>query len=112
MRYYHNLYISEKLEEKRTDIITNIANDKWQFEKYLIVLTENENNHLEFFNSVLLLQKVILKDNLFVVGIADGYQEAVEIVRMITEEVYKNTQDVDIRGYLLAKEQEYEESNV
>ena len=87
-------------------------NNKWQYEKYLIVLTENENNHLEFFNSVLLLQEIISKDNLFVVGIAEGYEGALEIVQMITEEVYENTQNVDIRGYLLAKEREYEESNV
>ena len=112
MKYYHNLYISENLEDKRTDIITNIANNKWQFEKYLIVLTENEKNHLEFFNAVLLLQKVIEKDNLFVIGIADGYQGALEMVQKITEEVYANTKGADIRGYLLAKEQEYEESNV
>ena len=112
MKYYHNLYMNENIEEKRTDIITNIMNDKWQFDKYLIVLTENEKNHLEFFNSVLLLQKIIPKDDLFVVGIAEGYEGALEMVQTITEEVYEKTQGVDIRGYLLAKEREYEESNV
>ena len=112
MKYYHNLYMSENLEAKRTDIITNIMNNKWQFDKYLIVLTENEKNHLEFFDSVLLLQKVISKDTLFVVGIAEGYQGALEMIQRIAEEVYENTHGLDIRSYLLAKEQEYEESNV
>ena len=111
MKYYHDLFMSENLISKRTDIITKIMNDQWQFEKYLVVLTKNEKNHLEFFNSVLLLQRVMSKDDLFVVGIADGYQGALELVQKITEEVYATTGNVDIRGYLLAKEREYEESN-
>ena len=111
MKYYHDLYMSDNLISKRTDIITKIKNDQWQFEKYLVVLTENEKNHLEFFNAVLLLQRLILKENLFVIGIADGYQGALEMVKQITEEVYEKTQGVNIRDYLLAKEREYEESN-
>ena len=61
-------------------------------------------NQLEFFDSVLLTQQLMPKEDLFVVGIADSYIGAVEMVQQITEEVYTNTGETDIRSYLLSKE--------
>ena len=112
MKCYHSLYMSEKLVEKKAEIIRKIENDEWQFEKYIIALTQNEKNHLEFYNSVLLIQKAISKEDIFLVGIADGYDAALGLVQTITEEVYANTKGLDIRNYLLDKQREYEESNL
>ena len=52
------------------------------------------------------------KEDLFVVGIASGYDEALKLVKQITEEVYEETGRTDIRNYLLNKQQEYEKGNV
>ncbi len=112
MRYYHTLYMDEKIRTKKDEILEKIARDTWQLEKYLIVLTKNEQNQLELFNSALLLQKAIAKEDLFVVGIASGYEEALELVEKITREVYDETKGTDIRNYILQKQQEYEEGNV
>lgn len=78
----------------------------------MIALTKNDNNHLEIFNSVLLLQEAISKNELFLVGIASGYTESLELVEKITQEVYDETSGVDIRNYILQKQQKYEEGNV
>lgn len=112
MKYYHALYLSDELALRKTEILHKIERGEWQLNKYLIVLTKNEQNHLEFFDSVLLIQKTFSKDDLFVVGIADGRSGALDLVRQITEEVYAETKGTDIRNYLLKKQQEYEESNV
>lgn len=112
MKYYHALYMSDKLIRKKTEIIEKIENDKWQMETYLIVLAKNEKNHLEYFHSVLLLQKSISKDDLFIVGIANGEQGAMELVEKITQEVYAETKGTDIRGFILQKQKEFEEGNV
>ena len=112
MKYYHALYMSEELIEKRAEILDKFENDKWQIEKYLIVLAKNEKNHLEFFNSVLLIQKSIVKDDLFVVGIANGELGAMELIEKITQEVYDETGGTDIRNYILQKQKEFEEGNV
>ena len=112
MKYYHALYMSEELILKKAEIIEKIEKDKWQMEKYLIVLAKNENNHLEYFHSVLLLQKSISKDDLFVVGIANGEIGAMELVEKITQEVYDETKGTDIRKYILQKQKEFEEGNV
>ena len=112
MMYYHALYMSEELIQKKAEIIEKIENDKWQMETYLIVLAKNEINHLEYFHSVLLLQKSISKDDLFVVGIANGELGAMELIEKITQEVYDETKGTDIRNYILQKQKEFEEGNV
>ena len=112
MKYYYDLYLDDKLIPKREEILAKLEQDKWQFEKYLITLTKNEKNHLEFYTSVLLIQKAIEKEDLFLVGIASGYESALELVEKITQEVYDKTKGTDIRNYILNKQQEYEEGNV
>lgn len=112
MKYYYSLYTDEYVKDKKEEIIKNIEHDKWQLDKYLIALTKNESNHLEIFNSVLLVQKAMPKDDLFVVGIANGYVEALELVEKITQEVYDETGGADIRNYILHQQREYEEGNV
>lgn len=112
MKYYHALYMSEELISKKAEILDKFENDKWQIEKYLIVLAKNEKNHLEYFNSVLLLQKSISKDDLFVIGIANGELGALELIEKITQEVYDETKGTDIRNYILQKQKEFEEGNV
>lgn len=112
MKYYHALYMSEELILKKAEIIEKLEKDKWQMEKYLIVLAKNEKNHLEYFHSVLLLQKSISKDDLFVVGIANGELGAMALIEKITQEVYDETKGTDIRNYILQKQKEFEEGNV
>ena len=112
MKYYHALYMSDELVQNKAEIIEKIEKDKWQMDTYLIVLAKNEKNHLEYFHSVLLLQKSIAKDDLFVIGIANGELGAMELIEKITQEVYDETKGTDIRGFILQKQKEYEERNV
>ena len=100
MKYYFNLYWSEELVGKEKEI---------QLNKYLVVLTENDVNHLEFFDSVLLKQNLFKWNDLFVVGIAEGYTGALELVEKITQDVYDITKGTDIRQYLLVTQKEFEE---
>lgn len=112
MKYYYALYTDEHTKDKQEKIIKEIEKNKWQLEVYLIALTKNDNNHLEIFNSVLLIQKAMSKEDLFIVGIAGGYTESLELVEKITQEVYDETSGADIRNYILQKQQKYEEGNV
>ena len=109
MRYYHNLYLTENLQKQKEEIIEKLENKKLQLNKYIIVLTENPANHLEFFDSVMLKRNMVPQKDLFVVGITDGYHDALELVEKITQEVYDNTNGINIRQYLLEKQREFEE---
>lgn len=112
MKYYYELYMDKHIEKQKKKIQKNIENDKWQLNVHLIALSKSKQNHLEIFHSVLLLQKGIAKDDLFIVGIANGYEEALELVEKITQEVYDKTKGTDIRSYILQRQQKYEEGNV
>lgn len=112
MKYYHNLYLSEGFHDKKDIIIEKLERGQIQLNKYLVVLTKSDVNHLEFFDSVLLKQNVFRKEELFLIGIADGYFGALEMVEKITQEVYDRTKGTDIRSYLLETQKEYEEGKV
>ena len=105
MRYYCNLYMSKKLLPKKEKILDGL-------DTYIVALAQGAQNHLEIFHAALLIQKKIPEDRVFVVGITDGYDKALEVVEKITKEVYDNTKGTDIRNYILKKQQEYEEGNV
>lgn len=106
MRYYKNLYLQEGLEKKKAKIMKKLNDNKLQVSMHLIVLAENGKNQLEILNSLFLLQKDYPAADVLVVGLAKSYEDALEIVEKITQEVYDNTKGADIRSYLLRKEQE------
>lgn len=56
MRYYKHLYLMEGLEKKKDRIIRKLEENKFQVNIHIITLSQNEKNHLEIYNSVLLLQ--------------------------------------------------------
>ena len=105
MQFYKHLYLEEGISEKKSEkIIEKLKSGKVQPFIHVITLSSNPKNHLDIIPSVLLLQPSYPTDDLFVVGISRGNEEAILMVRDIVEEVYKNTGSTDIRNYLLQRE--------
>ncbi|MDD2980377.1 MAG: hypothetical protein PHN80_10435 [Hespellia sp.] len=100
IEFYRNLYVSERFEKKKEKTIRKILEHKFQTDVYLITLPHGEHNQLEFFDSVLLKQKIFRKPSYFVVGIADGYDEAIFLVEKIMKEVYDETGTLNAREFL------------
>lgn len=111
MKIYYNLYASDSIRDKKLKLISQIQEGKFVIGKYLLVLTKNEANHLEFFDSAYVSQKMIEIDSMFVIGIADGYGGAVKLVEKIVNEVLTVTGGTNIRSYLLEQQMEYEQRN-
>lgn len=112
MKFYHDLYVGKSLEKKRDKIIEKLESNKLQLSCYVIALTENPKNQLEFFDSVQLMQKNFQRSSMFVVGLASCYVEALDVIREITEDTYLKNQNADIRGYILEQQREFEEGKV
>ena len=106
MRYYRHLYMTENIRKKKDKIIRKLESGKFRPSVHVIVLAANEKVSLEIYNSILFLQPDFPNEDFFIVGITKGYDEAVELVEEITQEVYNETKGVDIRSYILKKEQE------
>lgn len=106
MKYYRHLYLSDGLEKKKNKIIRKLRDNKLQYDVYLVTLPETEQNQLEIYNSALFKQPDYPIRDLFVVGLAKGYESALELVEEITRTVYNETKGADIRSYILEKERE------
>ena len=105
MRYYKHLYLADGIKKKEK-IIRQLEEKKLQMNIHIITLARNEKNQLEIYNSMILLQPDFPHDDFFVVGLAKGYEDAVEMVEEIAREVYNKTKGADIRSYILEREQE------
>ncbi len=110
MKFYCDLYVSECWQEKKERIIKRLKQNRLQPQVYVIALSQGKQNHLEFFSSVLLKQHIVRDAGLFVVGIADGYDEALSIITAVTDQIYKETADADIRRFILNRQEEYEKA--
>lgn len=104
MKWYKKLYLGDNAKESRMHIMEYTVLRKFQPDVYLIVLPSNNDNLLEMFRATELKQphyhnKHIWK-NIYVVGIAKGYDEAVGVMEQILTEVYHNTGGFKVREYL------------
>ena len=109
MKCYYDMYVSDELIEKKSQILQRIDKNQAQLNKYIIVLSKNEKNHLEFYDSILLMQNIFEKDSLFLIGIAEGYSGCTKLIEKITQEVLEQTGGTDIREYLMRKQKDFEE---
>lgn len=106
MRYCRRLFWSEGLEKKKETIIRKLNENRLQWDLFVVTLPEGEKNQLEIYNTVQFLQPAYPMEDYLVVGIARGYDAAVELVEAIVEEVYRKTGGADVRSFILEKEQE------
>ena len=103
IRCYRKLYISEKLREKQFSIIKDLTEGKYSPLLYLITPAKSAQNQLEFFTASMLHQDVYQQDVLWIIGLADSYDAAAELVRKITKDVVKTTGGTDIKKYFMAE---------
>lgn len=108
MKFYGGLYCTEALKEKEERILKKLKKNRYYPGLYLLVLAQGRQNHLEFFSALLLKQRIFEHTELFVVGIADGYMDALYLVERIASEVYRETNQLDIRNYILDRQRDYD----
>ncbi len=103
MKWYDDLYVGESILHKKKKIQWKILHNAGQLDIYVITLASNKNNLLDIIPSHELLQKGYPKKDLYVVGLAKGYQEAIEIATSIIDETYRQTGAFKIAAYLEQK---------
>ena len=81
-----------------------IRKAKRQIGIYVITLASNTQNLLDIIPSYELMQKGYPKKDMVVVGLAKGYDEAIEVAASIVDEVYHSTGTFAVRAYLAEKQ--------
>lgn len=108
MRWYRKLYVGETAKKDRYRIVGKVRWGRLQKkDAYLITLASNEANLLDIYPANTMLWPYFRKNNVLIIGIAKGYEEAVELACHIVAEVYTATAGFDIRSYI--REQEHAE---
>lgn len=100
MRWYDKLYIGEIAKKKEKTILAKIRNHKFQFGVFVITLPANDNNVLDIYPSHILLQPYYKKQNMMILGIACGNDEALEVVQDIIMDSYQTTGDFRIKDFI------------
>lgn len=99
VRLAKKLYISREAAKKQWRIVRRIKRDKFQSDVFVIVLSENEDSLLEIYPSYIFLQPHFKGGQIRIVGISKGYNEAVELVRIMTEQCFEETGTADLKNY-------------
>ena len=93
MKWYRNLYVSDSIGDKANRIKWKINHNAGTISVYVIAFASNSQNLLDIIPALELMQMKII-------GLAKGYEDALELVRTIIDETYQNTGDVDVWKYL------------
>lgn len=102
--FYCDLYVSKDLEIKKDKVLQKLKANSAQPFVYVITLAQGTQNNLEFYSSLLLKQHIYEDTPLFVVGIAKGYDGALDLIEHIVKEIYERTEDADIRSYIMERQ--------
>lgn len=103
MRWYNDLYVGYNLLDKKRQIMRKIKNGKPQFNKYVIALPINDYDVLDIYPSYVLTQKWYKDSDLVIVGIAEGMEEAMDMMQLIIMDCLKDTGDLKVKKYILDK---------
>lgn len=103
MTWNEDLYVGESIIHKTGRVKWKIRHNAGQIDIYVITLASNEQNLLDIIPAQELLQPAYPKQDLVVVGLAKGYDEALEVAASIVDEVFKNTKTFAVRTYLSQK---------
>lgn len=100
MKWYHDLFVSDSLAGKTNKIKWKINHNAGTVSVYVIAFASNSRNLLDIIPSWELMQKSYPKRDMKIIGLAQGYEEALELVRRIVDETYQHTGSVDVWSYL------------
>ena len=111
MDWYKEFYAGEAVAAKKQKIKWKIMHNAGQLDIYVIAAGTNPANLLDIISACELMQKHYPKDELLVVGIDKGYDNACELAGRIIMDVYRHTGDFKIRSYFLERQKELSSGN-
>lgn len=91
MVWYDHLYMGEKAKRHRFSIIQNIRQKKIRPGIYVITPPSNGNNVLDIYPAAVLFQEYYERQDLLILGIADGRRDALRLAGRIVGEMYEKT---------------------
>lgn len=99
MIWYKDLFVGEKASKKKYRMLRKI-NKRFLTNAYVVTLPANNNNVLDVYSYNELLQKHYRNRDIYILGLACGKDEALDIVQKIVLDTYINTGAFKVADYL------------
>lgn len=103
MNWYRNLYFGKTAEKKKDRIVEQIETGENRMFTYLIILAQTPVNQMEILPPATYRSQAKKNGEPLILGVACGWHEAQEVVRVIVEDVYIKTGDALVRQYFEGK---------
>lgn len=104
MTWYKEFYAGESIEHKKEKVKWKILHNAGQLDIYVIALSSNRANLLDIISATELMQKAYPKQDMLVVGVDKGYDNALELAAKIIMDVYQKTGNLNVRNYFLQQQ--------
>lgn len=108
MQWSNKIYFGERAKKQKYKILWKLKHRAGMAKAYVITFPSNPNNLLDIYHNAQLMQPYYKKQPLFVVGIALGYEEALQVVETIIMEIYQNTGGFNVKAYFQSKQNKKE----
>lgn len=100
MKWHSDLYVGKSIAGRQKIIKWKIMHNAGQLRVHVVTLAANPANLLDIIPSWELLQRHYPKKELYVIGLAGDYDEALLLAGEIIQEVYMATEGFDVRSYI------------
>lgn len=101
MRWYEKLWVGPGAQKKKKKILSAIEKQERFLQAYVICLSQSPYEQLEILPSRMLGSPGCPEESLYVLGIAIGKQEAMELVAEMAEQIYRETGNLNMKQYFL-----------
>lgn len=101
MNYIKELYYGERASENKIFIKWRLNMGKAPSDTYVLILPEYGDGLLEIIKATQLKKSYYKRHDLTVVGVAFGYEEALELAASIVSEAYERMGSFDVRHLCL-----------
>jgi hypothetical protein len=94
-----HLYVGKKIKKRKEKVIASINNQEATFNVYCIAFASHPDNLFDIMDANELLFPHYKRSEIQIIGLAQGKEEAVDLVQGMLMEVYKETGDFNVRAY-------------
>ncbi len=99
IRWADKLYLGDSIKGRKAKVMKAIEAGKLAFSVYCITYAVNPENLLDIINANELSFSYYQKQEMHIVGLAGSKSEALELVRNMIEEMYRETEGFLVREY-------------
>lgn len=103
MLWYRHLYVGEKARRHQFSIIRSIREKKYRPGAFVITPASNGNNILDIYPAYMLLFGAYREQEFKILGIAQGYQDALLLAGTIVNEMYEKTGGFCLEEFLTGR---------